>query len=159
MTWNVLVYRVFIIAGVVLSLPWAAHRLGAKRIWHVGYTSAYLLAGSTLAGLLFAWWARIHLGRLWSSGITRKKGHRVVDTGPYAFVRHPIYAGLLASALATTVAQATATGMAGWTLIALGLWMKARAEEQFLAAELEPEAYASYRLRVPMLVPFVQRHK
>jgi protein-S-isoprenylcysteine O-methyltransferase Ste14 len=158
-TWNVLVYRVLIIAGVVLSLPWAAHRLGAKRIWHVGYTSAYLLAGSTLAGLLFAWWARIHLGRLWSSGITRKKGHRVVDTGPYAFVRHPIYAGLLASALATTVAQATATGMAGWTLIALGLWMKARAEEQFLAAELEPEAYASYRLRVPMLVPFVQRHK
>jgi protein-S-isoprenylcysteine O-methyltransferase Ste14 len=78
-----------------------------------------------------------------------------VDTGPYSLVRHQIYTGLLASALATTSAQATATAMGRWILIVLGLWMKARAEERFLAAELEPKAYASYRLRVPMLLPFV----
>jgi protein-S-isoprenylcysteine O-methyltransferase Ste14 len=121
----------------------------------VGYTGAYLLAGATLAGIVFAWWARIHLGRLWSSGVTRKEDHHVVDTGPYSLVRHPIYTGLLAAALATTVAQATATALVGWMLIVLGLWTKARAEERFLAAELGPEAYDSYRLRVPMLVPFV----
>ena len=154
-TWHVLVYRILIDAGVILSLPLTARHLGARRIWHVGYTGAYLLAGVTLAGISFAWWARIHLGRLWSSGVTRKQNHRVVDTGPYSLVRHPIYAGLLASALATTIAQARATALGGWILIALGLWMKARAEERFLTAELEPEAYASYRLRVPMLVPFV----
>ena len=45
--------------------------------------------------------------------------------------------------------------MGGWILIGLGLWRKARAEEQFLAAELEPEAYASYRRCVPMLLPCV----
>jgi len=121
----------------------------------VRYTGAYLLAGVTLAGILFAWWARIHLGRLWCSGVTRKENHRVVDTGPYRLVRHPIYTGLLASSLATTIAQATATAMAGWILIVLGLWMKTRAEERFLVAELEPEADASYKLRVPMLLPFV----
>jgi protein-S-isoprenylcysteine O-methyltransferase Ste14 len=155
LTWDVFVYRILIGAGVILSLSLTARHVGARRIWRVGYTGAYLLAGATLAGILFAWWARIHLGRLWSSAVARKENHRVVDTGPYSLVRHPIYTGLLASALATTVAQATATAIVGWILIVLGLWMKARAEERFLAAELEPEAYASYRLRVPMLLPFV----
>jgi protein-S-isoprenylcysteine O-methyltransferase Ste14 len=154
-TWNVVVYRILIVAGVILSLHLTARHLGARRIWHVGYTGAYLLAGVTLVGILFAWWARIHLGRLWSSGVTRKENHHVVDTGPYGLVRHPIYTGLLAAALATTIAQATATAMAGWILIVLGVWVKARTEEHFLAAELDPQAYASYRLRVPMLLPFV----
>ena len=154
LTWDVLVYRILIVAGVILSLSLTARHLGERRIWHVGYTGAYLLAGVTLAGVLFAWWARIHLGRLWSSGVTRKENHRVVDTGPHRLVRHPIYTGLLVSALATTIAQATATAIVGWIVIILGIWMKARAEERFLAAELEPDAYAAYRRRVPMLLPF-----
>lgn len=159
LTWDVLVYRILILAGAILSLPLTARHLGLKRIWHVGYTGAYLLAAVTLAGILFAWWARIHLGRLWSSAVTRKEHHHVVDTGPYSLVRHPIYTGLLTSALASTIAQATATTVGGWILIVLGLWVKARAEERFLAVELEPNAYASYRLRVPMLLPFVQRER
>jgi protein-S-isoprenylcysteine O-methyltransferase Ste14 len=153
LTWDVFVYRILILAGVFLSLSVAARHFGVGRIWHVGYTGAYLLAGLTLAGVLFAWWARIHLGRLWSSGVTRKENHRVIDTGPYSLVRHPIYTGLLVSALATTIAQATALAIGGWILIALGIWMKARAEERFLAAELEPDAYAAYRRRVPMMLP------
>jgi protein-S-isoprenylcysteine O-methyltransferase Ste14 len=144
---------------VILSLPLTARHLGLKGIWQVGYTGAYLLAAVTLAGILFAWWARIHLGRLWSSAVTRKEHHHVVDTGPYSLVRHPIYTGLLTSALASTIAQATATTVGGWILIVLGVWVKARAEERFLAVELEPNAYASYRLRVPMLLPFVQRER
>jgi protein-S-isoprenylcysteine O-methyltransferase Ste14 len=154
-TWNVVVYRILIAAGVILSLHLTARHLGARRIWHVGYTGAYLLGGVTLAGILFAWWARIHLGRFWSSAVTRKHDHRVVDTGPYRLVRHPIYTGLLASALATTIAQATTTGIVGWLLVVLGLWIKAHAEEDFLAAELEPQAYESYKRRVPMLLPFL----
>jgi protein-S-isoprenylcysteine O-methyltransferase Ste14 len=159
LTWDVLVYRILILAGAILSLPLTARHLGLKRIWHVGYTGAYLLAAVTLAGILFAWWARIHLGRLWSSAVTRKEHHHVVDTGPYSLVRHPIYTGLLTSALASTIAQATATTVGGWILIVLGVWVKARAEERFLAVELEPNAYASYRLRVPMMLPFVQRER
>ncbi len=123
-------------------------------MWHVEYTGGYFLAGFTLAGLLFAWWARIHLGRLWSGSITRKADHRLVDSGPYRLVRHPIYTGLIAATLATAVAEATATASLGWVLIALALWLKAHIEERFLVAELGPEIYANYRSRVPMLVPF-----
>ncbi|HEX4208968.1 MAG TPA: isoprenylcysteine carboxylmethyltransferase family protein [Candidatus Binataceae bacterium] len=153
-TWEVLAYRVLIVIGVILSLHTTARLLGARRLWHVGYAGAYLLAGLTLGGILFAWWGRIHLGRLWSSSITRKKDHHVVDTGPYRFVRHPIYTGILAAVLTTTIAQATPTAILGWLAILWALWLKARIEERFLTVELEPQAYASYRRRVPMLLPF-----
>jgi protein-S-isoprenylcysteine O-methyltransferase Ste14 len=104
---------------------------------------------------LFTWWARIHLGRFWSNAITRKEGHRVIDTGPYGLVRHPIYTGLIAAMLATGVAVATITALLGTVLIAFGLWQKARMEEGFLTTELGASAYGTYCRRVPMLVPFL----
>jgi protein-S-isoprenylcysteine O-methyltransferase Ste14 len=110
-----------------------------------------------LVGILFAWWARIHLGRLWSGRITLKQDHHVVDTGPYKLVRHPIYTGLILSILATAAAQATVTGLLGASAIVIGLWIKARAEEQLLTTELGVDAYGSYRNRVPMLIPFGPR--
>jgi protein-S-isoprenylcysteine O-methyltransferase Ste14 len=108
-----------------------------------------------VADLLLTWWARLHLGRLWSSAISRKQDDRIVDTGPYAFVRHPIYTGLITALLATATAEATVTALLGAALIVFGLWLKARSEEFFLTAELGPEAYGSYCRRVPMLVPFL----
>ena len=98
LTWDTLLYRVFIVAGFILMTPWTPRRsamqLLAPRLWHVGYAGAYALAALTLAGILFTWWARIHIGRLWSGSITRKEDHHVVDTGPYALVRHPDLYGI-----------------------------------------------------------------
>jgi len=116
---------------------------------------AYAFVGVMLTGLALTWWARIHLGRLWSSAITRKEEHRLVETGPYEYVRHPIYTGLIIALLATAASEATPVAALGAVLIALGLWLKARTEERFLLTELGPDAYESYRRRVPMLVPFV----
>ena len=75
--------------------PLTAQVLGEKPIWPVSYGGAYVLAAVMVAGLAFTWWARIYLGRLWSSEITRKEDHRIVDTGPYGIVRHPVYASYL----------------------------------------------------------------
>jgi protein-S-isoprenylcysteine O-methyltransferase Ste14 len=152
-SWETALYRLILLVGAVLLTPWAARRFAAGQLWNVGIDGAYALALLTLAGLLFTWWARIHLGRLWSGSITRKQGHRIVDSGPYALVRHPIYTGLIFALVATAVAQARATGLAGAALIAFGLWLKARIEERFLTAELGVDAYGDYRRRVPMLVP------
>jgi len=157
--WVTLAYGLAIVAGALLLTPWAARSLQMPPLWHVGFYGAYALAALTLAGLLFTWWARLHLGRLWSGSITRKHDHRVVDTGPYALVRHPIYTGLIFALAATAVAQATASALAGVALIAFGLWMKARAEERFLAAELGADAYGGYRRRVPMLIPGIRRQR
>ncbi len=87
---------------------------------------AWALLAVTAGGLVFCWWARLHIGRLWSGTVTRKEGHRVVDTGPYALVRHPIYTGMIAAAFATGVLRGTIVAMAGAVLMTLGLWVKAR---------------------------------
>jgi len=152
---DVWAYRIVTAVGVLMLSHWTARAFGLRRIWHVGYNGACLLAVLTFTGLLFAWWARIYLGRLWSGGVTRKEGHYIVDSGPYALVRHPIYTGLIGATLATGAAQATPTAIIGCVFVIVGLWLKARTEEHFLSAELDPEAYAAYQRRVPMLVPFV----
>jgi len=149
------IYRIVIFAGAILIAPWTAQVLGERPAWQVGSYGAYAFVGVMLTGLALTWCARIHLGRLWSSAITRKEEHRLVETGPYEYVRHPIYTGLIIALLATAASEATPVAALGAVLIALGLWLKARTEERFLLTELGPDAYESYRRRVPMLVPFV----
>lgn len=151
-TWT---YRAAMIAGGILLVPWTARLLGERQLWQVGYGTAAALAVVMVAGLAFAWWGRIRLGRLWSSAITRKEGHRIIDDGPYAYVRHPIYTGLIVALLATAAAEAVVTALIGTALIIFGIWLKASTEERFLITEFDADAYAAYRRRVPMLVPFL----
>lgn len=148
-------YRLPILAGGVLFTPWTAEVLGEKPLWHLGNAGVYALAAVTLAGISFTWWARIHLGQFWSNAITHKEDHRVVDTGPYAFVRHPIYTGLITGMLATGIAVGTVSAILGAILISFGMWQKARMEEVFLSKELGADAYGSYCRRVPRIIPFM----
>src|SRR5438067_12048153 len=157
MTWHSRAYRIPILAGAILFTPWTAQLLGEAPIWHFGSVGIYVIAVLTLAGISFTWWARIHLGRFWSNAITRKEGHRVIDTGPYGLVRHPIYTGLIAAMLATGIAVGTVTALLGALLIVFGLWQKARMEEGFLTTELGADAYGPYCRRVPMLIPFLRQ--
>jgi protein-S-isoprenylcysteine O-methyltransferase Ste14 len=149
-----LLYRVVTIAGAVLLFGVHHSDRAALPLWRVSRAEGWALCGTATLGFLFCWWARIHLGRLWSGWVTKKADHRIVDTGPYGIVRHPIYTGIILSAFATAALKGTAVGFAGAAIMTLGFWIKARLEERFLRQELGAEAYDSYRRRVPMLVPF-----
>jgi protein-S-isoprenylcysteine O-methyltransferase Ste14 len=154
MTSDSLKYRIPILVGAILFLPWTGQVLGEKPLWQFSSFGIYVMALLTLAGISFTWWARIHLGQFWSNAITHKEGHHVIDTGPYGLVRHPIYTGLIAGMLVTGIAVGTVTAIVGAVLISLGMAQKARMEEVFLSAELGVEEYGAYRRRVPMLIPF-----
>ena len=106
-TAEVWIYRTAITVGAILLWHRTGDRLGATRLFHVSYSGACILAALTFLGIAFAWWARIHLGRLWSGAVTRKEGHRVIDTGPYRLVRHPIYTGLGLATIATAAVVST----------------------------------------------------
>jgi protein-S-isoprenylcysteine O-methyltransferase Ste14 len=147
-------YRITLMAGAALLLVPAHGYHGWMRLWQVNSAEAWACVALMVVGLALAWWARFHLGRLWSGKITKKTEHRIVDTGPYALVRHPIYTGLLLAILATMIAKGTLPGIAGAVLAATGIYMKARLEERFLRAELGADAYDAYSRRVPMLIPF-----
>ena len=90
-------YRVVVVTGGYLVFRPAfqefSRRSPAMGLRRNGRLALFIVV---LLGLGFTWWARIHLGRLWSSSVTRKAVHRVVDTGPYGIVRHPIYTGIIA---------------------------------------------------------------
>jgi protein-S-isoprenylcysteine O-methyltransferase Ste14 len=122
--------------------------------WSLPPALGWLLFATTLASFAFAWWARLYLGSLWSGWITFKEGHRVVDTGPYRLVRHPIYTGIIAASVFLAIELATPAAFIGAAAMAFGWWMKARVEEGFLAGELGA-AYEDYRRRTPMLVPLL----
>lgn len=150
-------WRAFALQGLgllayMLGVPGqsAAHAL--PLLWQIEGTPAYLLVALAALGLLFAGWARIALGRLWSVRVTRKTEHRIVDTGPYALVRHPIYTGVLVALCATAILFGTALAVLGFAAFVTGFVMKARLEESFLRETLGAD-YDAYARRVPMLLP------
>jgi protein-S-isoprenylcysteine O-methyltransferase Ste14 len=152
-----LAYRaILVIGGIVFFIPAHGYE-GPLRLWLVTRNEAWICVGLIALGFAFSWWARIYLGPLWSGQVTTKADHRVVDRGPYAIVRHPIYTGILLAIFATAAAKGTVLGLAGAAAMTLGIWMKARLEERWLRQELGADAYDAYRRRVPMLMPFGPR--
>jgi protein-S-isoprenylcysteine O-methyltransferase Ste14 len=127
---------------------------GDARLWRLTGIAGWAAVGLVAVGFAFTWWARVTLGDLWSSAVTRKEGHELVERGPYRLVRHPIYTGLILAAFLTAAEIGTAASLAGAALMTFGFWLKARLEERFLGAELGEAAYADYRRRTPMLIPF-----
>lgn len=146
-------YRILWLVGAALLFIPAHGYEGRLRLWMPTIAEAWICVVLIAIGIAFAWWARLHLGRLWSGTITAKAGHHVVDTGPYRLVRHPIYTGLLVAILATMAAKGTVWGIVGTALLIIGIVTKAKLEEHFMRGELG-SAYDNYARQVPMLVPF-----
>lgn len=117
----------------------------------------WLLAALTGASFAFCWWARLHLGRLWSGFITVEAQHRIVDTGPFRLVRHPIYGGLMAATIATALLKLSPLALCGAVLVVVGFSITAKLEEGFLRAELGEAAYDDYSRRTGMLAPGLRR--
>jgi len=148
------IYQFATIAGVVLLFgPWTLPFV-SYRLWTASDALGWLLFALTALAFLFCWWARLTMGRLWSGLISRLEDHRVIDTGPFGIVRHPIYSGVIFAAFLLAIELGTLQALAGAALFLIAFWLKARVEENFLRNELGPQAYDAYRRRVPMLVPF-----
>ncbi len=105
-------------------------------------------------GLLVTLWARRTLAGNWSSDVTFKQGHELIQTGPYRFARHPIYTGLLGMSLGTAIAGGQLRSWLGLLSVGAALWIKLTQEESLMLRHF-PDAYPSYRARVKALVPFI----
>jgi protein-S-isoprenylcysteine O-methyltransferase Ste14 len=130
-------------------LPWLGLRL-LPRGPAVFWTGAAL----TLAGLLFSVWARVYLGRNWSGTVTLKEDHELITGGPYGWVRHPIYTGLLLAVVGTAAVRGNLRGVAAIVLSAAALWRKLGLEESWMREQFG-EQYRDYSRRVAALIPFV----
>jgi protein-S-isoprenylcysteine O-methyltransferase Ste14 len=104
-------------------------------------------------GLGFAVWARVHIGRNWGMPMTIKEEPELVTSGPYRLVRHPIYTGILTMVLGTAL-SVNLLALAVGAVLAVFFIYSATVEEKNLGA-IFPRAYAAYRARTKMLIPFV----
>jgi protein-S-isoprenylcysteine O-methyltransferase Ste14 len=156
--WQEIVYRLIVTAGAIMLFgfsPVPRYDM-VYRLWPAQYGSVgWAIVSLIVLSFGFSWWARIHLGPRWSSGITREEDRHVIQTGPYALVRHPIYTGIIAASFATAAVFGTPWSVVGAVVMASGFVLKASLEERYLRRELGPGAYDAYAKRVPMLVPFL----
>jgi protein-S-isoprenylcysteine O-methyltransferase Ste14 len=108
----------------------------------------------TAAGLGFAIWARAYLGSNWSGSVTVKVGHELIQTGPYRWVRHPIYTGMILGMLGTAMARGQARGAVGVVLLYISFYIKSGIEERTMRATFG-EKYNEYSRRTGRIVPRV----
>jgi protein-S-isoprenylcysteine O-methyltransferase Ste14 len=131
--------------------------LSRTRVLHEHSPHEPWLAGLGLTmwalGLSLAIWARLHLGRNWGTPMTEKADPELVTTGPYRWVRNPIYSGLILAMIGTALAVSIT-----WLLVVaiLGGYFvySAFVEQRFMAAQF-PDTYPAYRQSTKMLIPFV----
>jgi protein-S-isoprenylcysteine O-methyltransferase Ste14 len=122
-------------------------RFVPKEPW-IGWTGI----GQTCVGVAIAIWARYCLGAYWSARVTLKEDHQLIRSGPYAFVRHPIYTGMLLGTAGTALVAGEWRGIFAVVLLFAAHARKALREEALLATEFG-EQYASYRRSTGFLFP------
>ncbi|HEV3053300.1 MAG TPA: isoprenylcysteine carboxylmethyltransferase family protein, partial [Solirubrobacteraceae bacterium] len=135
--------------AVVLLLRVFARNGLALNTLAVGVVGAALFA----SGLAIAIWARVYLGSNWGMPMTQRAEPELVTSGPYRFVRHPIYSGLLLAILGTALATSL-VGLVAVVVLGAYFYFSGSVEERNLTATF-PTAYPEYQRRTKMLIPFV----
>jgi protein-S-isoprenylcysteine O-methyltransferase Ste14 len=145
--------------GVAAAAIYLVLRSSSGRSWnHLIATTptAVQIAAVGLVGigLAFCAWARVTLGGNWSGAVVFKENHELIQSGPYALVRHPIYTGMLVMVLGTVVDYPAVLSYVLFVAVVVVFFFKSRSEER-LMIEHFPDQYPAYRARVKALIPFV----
>jgi protein-S-isoprenylcysteine O-methyltransferase Ste14 len=147
----VLAIGLVIVGLVSLRAGWSLPVLGFVLLPH-SLTSGIVADLIAFAGLAVAILARRALGGNWSTVAAVKEDHELIIRGPYRFVRHPIYSGILLMLIGTAIESGRLSAFAGVAVVAIGFWIKARQEEELLAQQF-PTGYPAYAARTKALVP------
>jgi protein-S-isoprenylcysteine O-methyltransferase len=106
-------------------------------------------------GLLLRWYSILHLGRYFTVDVSVAADHKVIDTGPYRFVRHPSYTGVLLECLGFSICLGNwASVIVIMTGVVIVFSRRIRIEEEVLQRALGQE-YVDYMRRTRRLIPFV----
>jgi len=143
---------VMVVAYELLFTRWL--RIGPLGMRFVPRKDWIAYAGVALSwlGTTIAMWARYCLGEYWSARVTLKEGHRLIRSGPYGLVRHPIYTGMLIACVGTALVAGEWRGVLAVVLVVTAHSRKAVREERMLTREFGEE-YTAYRQSTGFLLP------
>lgn len=152
--WYGAIIRVVVLVIIISLLQSSnAQYLRILSVGHYSGAVAYLGVLLCVAGLAFAIWARVHLGKNWGMPMTLKENPELVTSGPYRFIRNPIYTGMLFAMFGSALVIGSI-----WfaVFIVSGIYFiySAKQEEKIMAGEF-PDQYPAYKKRTKALIPFV----
>jgi protein-S-isoprenylcysteine O-methyltransferase Ste14 len=145
----VLTVGIFLLFGSPSTPDWFNQPL-----FTVTFPIALAGLGLAICGIGLSIWARLIIGEYWSSFPSLKQNHRLIMTGPYRLVRHPIYTGLLLALLGSALQYGLVRSFLAVLTCAVGLYLKVTAEEEFMVQRFG-EAYLRYCRKVSALVPYL----
>jgi protein-S-isoprenylcysteine O-methyltransferase Ste14 len=140
-------------AAVLLTKPQWLPPVLSERVVPSDIVLPAVGAAIVAAGLGFAVWARVHLGRNWSGIVTVKEGHALIRSGPYQAIRHPIYSGLLLAVIGTAAAIGEWRGILAVICVLIGFLRKIQIEEKRMSENFAE--YAQYRQQTAALIPLL----
>lgn len=144
--------RVYLLLGALLIFFPRTHLSFLAMPFHRNEATALAGLCLTITGLAFAAWARDVLGRYWSGRVIVQQQHQLITDGPYAYVRHPLYTGLLLAMTGTVLIAGDVGSLLGF-FFAIGFFtLKAQREERILETEFG-SVYANYRAHTGGLLP------
>lgn len=108
------------------------------------------------AGISLAVWARVHLGQFWSDKVVLMVDHQLIRTGPYVFLRHPIYSGVLLGVVGTAILLGEWRGVLAFFILLTNYWIKAKREDRILAGAF-PSTFTDHKNRAGFLLPRLRR--
>jgi protein-S-isoprenylcysteine O-methyltransferase Ste14 len=152
--WRLILGAVVVAAVILIRRGGALSAYTGAVLWPSTVVIGVIADVVTLGGLAVVLWARYVLGENWSGSPAIKENHELIERGPYAYVRHPIYSGLLVMILGAAILYGRVSGFALLVAAFIGIGFKAFQEERLLTRHF-PTAYPEYRARVKALIPFM----
>lgn len=143
-----------ILGGYVLLFPVLHGALWDRPLLSAAWMAPLGKIGAVMAviGLAFTIWARKTLGQYWSRIVAVKEDHKLVQSGPYRVIRHPLYTGLLLAIPGTALTFGLWRCFIGAALVCAAFLWRARREDELLAGQFGAE-FAAYRARSGRLLP------
>lgn len=146
-------FRLLVLALTFALLFWGGTAVGflGEKFVPGGTSTAIAGFAVALCGIALALWARVHLGRYWSDKVELKVDHQLIRTGPYAYLRHPIYSGVLLGVAGTALLVGEWRGVLAFFILLINYVIKAKKEERILAGAFGD--FADHRKQAGFLLP------
>lgn len=150
---NIVVRLLVLIIALIIFSP----RISGSTLTNISWSHPLILRVigvlMFVSGLSTAIWARRHLGKNWGTPMSIKANPDLITSGPYKYIRHPIYSGILLASLGTALAVSYF-----WLAIMLisGAYFiySATVEEKDMTKQF-PYKYPDYKKKSKMLIPYI----
>jgi protein-S-isoprenylcysteine O-methyltransferase Ste14 len=148
--------KTIIVIVPIAQLPFIQKILGINLDVFGNFNTMLAVIGVIIcaAGILFAIWSRRYLGSNWSTSPSIKEQHELVMSGPYRFIRHPIYTGILLAQLGSIIATGSPLWLIAFATFFIVYVYRLNLEEKLMARRFSDQ-YLVYKQRSKKLIPFI----